>query len=281
MRDGPRRPSDLHGTQSVLVYDIETISAAEPADGGFPPWPTHETVAAAFLHAQLGPDGRWEFDLQTLVQRGEQDVRFLSDIEEQMTRGATKITYNGRGFDAPVLRLNAMTGRRFDCPSLAEHAGANRFGAEHADLAELFAGYGATRKVSMAELCKPLGIPVKTSTTGADVGQLWRESRIDEIASYVREDVVATYLLWLHWSAFRASEEALITRPMAALMRHLERDPELAHLRPFVDSDLARWARSRAMRADVTAAIGRADRKLGREQDERAFAGVAPTSPLF
>jgi len=271
----PHRPSDDHATANTVTFDIETIVDEEAEDGSFPSWPRHRPVAAAFLRADWSSTG-YRFDLQTLICMPGEETAFYSEVDRLLPAGATSVTYNGRGFDLPVLRLQAMAAGRFDLPGLSAHAQAGRYAATHCDLADQFSGYGSTRRVPLVELCQTLGIPVKTSTHGSEVGDLWRAGDIGAIARYVGEDVIATYILWLHWSAFRANDESKVAEPLADLARWLERTPEFEHLAAFATCAPALWARPRALLHRAQAALTDAERRVRQAADERAFAGERP-----
>lgn len=270
MRDQPRRPTDLHAVEPVVAYDIETISAAEQQDGFFPPWPTHRPIALGLARAEE-VDGEWVFELEALIARDTDGADLVEALEQRLGTVRTVATFNGRGFDAPVMRLAALRSRRFDLPQLAAHAHAQRFGATHADLAELFSSYGSARRPALADICTELGIPVKTSVHGSDVAALWLAGEIGQIRAYVLEDAVATLVLYFMWAAHRAADEALLTRPLAALARHIERTPEVASLMPFATCELAGWARPRALRAEIAAAIARQQARVRRAADEASF----------
>ena len=179
-------------------------------------------------------------------------------------------SYNGRQFDALVLRLAAQRQRLWGLKALADHAAANRFGGDHADLADLYSSHG--RKVSLSSICDEIGIPVKTDVAGGDVAALWGAGETERIRLYVMEDAVATLCLYFAWGAARAADEALVTRPLAALARHIEATPDLRHLQSFVECELMRWCRPRALKADIAVALERVTARLRREEDERAFA---------
>lgn len=268
MHNSPRSADGVRAPTSILAYDIETISTAEMPDGSFPPWSTHRPVAIGFARAEHhGSD--WTFALNAIVVDADDEAKLIHEADKRMAAAEVITSFNGRQFDALVLRIAAQRLRLFELKALTNHAAANRFGAEHADLADLYASYG--RKVSLAAICDELGVPVKTSTNGGDVAALWQAAEKDRIHEYVLEDAVATLCVWFAWSAARAADETLITRPLAALARHIEATPTLRHLEPFVDCALTRWARPRAMKADITAALSRAQQKLAREEQERSF----------
>jgi hypothetical protein len=268
----PRRPSDDHAHERVVVFDIETIVDEEPSDGSFPPWPRHKPVAAAFLSAATS-DGETEFRLDTLVCEEGAEAAFYRQVDRLLPAGATAVTFNGRAFDNLVLRLGAMAAFEFAAPNIARLAHANRYGREHADLCELLGGYGAGRGHPLVAICERLRIPVKTSASGGDVGALWRAGERETVLRYVSEDVLATYLVWLNWIAFRHSDPVLIARPLADLARWIERSPELQHLLVFASCPAARWARPRAIAEKVRRALVEAERRVERERIEREFEG--------
>lgn len=269
MRAIPRPPSSISTPRSILAYDIETIAPAMP-DGSFPPWPTHQPVAIGFAAATCR-GGDWTFDIEALVTGGDtQEADLIRRADQRMAAADVVTSYNGRGFDALVLRLAAQRARLWDLDALADHAASPRFGGEHADLADFYSSYG--RKVSLAAIADEIGIPVKTNVAGGDVAGLWETGETERIRRYVAEDAVATLVLWFAWSASRAAEEALVTRPLAALARHIEAVPDLAHLHAFVDCTLMRWCRPRALHADIAAALKRVTTRLRQEEDEREFA---------
>lgn len=268
MRASLRLPSHARSPAAVLAYDLETIAPAMP-DGSFPPWPTHRPVAAAFAEARH-QDGEWVFDISALVTAGETtEADLIREADRRIGAVDVVTTYNGRGFDSLILRVAAQRQRIWCAKAIADHAAANRFGSEHADLADLYSSYG--RKVSLAAIAEQIGVPIKTDIAGGDVAVLWEQGETERIRRYVAEDAVATLCLWFAWTASRAADEALVTRPMAALARHLERTPDLGYLSAFVTCALMRWCRPRALQADIAAALDRVTAKLGREEDERAF----------
>ena len=268
MRASLRFPDYAHARPTVMAYDLETIAPPMP-DGSFPPWPTHVPIAAGFAEARH-QGGRWIFDIAAFVVGGDTlEAELIREAERRIGAVDVVASYNGRGFDALVLRLAAQRARIWDAKAIADHAAANRFGAEHADLADLYSSFG--RKVGLAALCDEIGIPVKTDVAGGDVAALWEAGETERIRQYVCEDAVATLCLYFAWIASRAADEALVTQPMGALVRHIEATPELSHLQQFVHCDLSNWCRPRALKADVTAALARITARLRREEVEREF----------
>lgn len=266
------RPSDEHPGDHVIAFDIESIVEDEPADGSFPKWPLHRPVVASFLTAVFN-DAHYRFRMTSIVCEPGRESDFYQAVNAQLPSGATSIGFNSRGYDLPILQLGAIAERRFDLGGLSHHARAPRFGRSHCDLAEMYSLYGGTKRPSLSEICDRVGIPVKTTVHGDDVGALWRAGEIESIVKYCEEDVAATYCAWLAWHAWRHGDEALIARPLAGLARWIERAPERAHLIPFARSLLADWARPRALALDVADACKVAERRARHAADERAFSG--------
>lgn len=264
-----REPLNEH---SVICYDIETIVDDEPTDGSFPPWPRHRPVAAAFLRARWHED-QYRFSLRTLTCRLGEEMTFYTKIEDIFSQGTTGVTYNGAGFDNRVLGLQMMRHTPgASMPGLTRQVLDGRWSGAHVDLADSLAHFGATRPVALAEICHALDIPVKTSASGADVGALWRAGEHRRIHEYVREDVIATYLVWLHYIAHIRGNEAKMMLPLADLATFIEGEPRLQHLTAFTTCRPAQLARTRAVELRAERANVAQERLRQRQRDEADFA---------
>lgn len=262
---------DEHGLRHVIAYDIETIVAEEPADGSFPPLQKHQPVAAAFLEARQERHDHYDFTLKVITCTAGEEARFIDKVSAALPVGATGVGWNTRGFDNIVLKLRAMKARIFSAEGLARQTEATRFSSTHADLADLFSGYGGARTMSLAAVCELLQIPVKTSVDGSDVGKLWRAGDVRAIKQYVCEDVIATYICWLHYAAWHHCDAKLLSRPLAALADWIESIPDLAHLKPFAICPPAIWAREQVAHLREQSALADLQRLQQRVRDEEAF----------
>lgn len=105
------------------------------------------------------------------------------------------VTYNGRGYDGPVLTIrSAQLGLK---PSRALNG--NRWSiAEHCDLSEVLHFQGATReRYSLDYWCRRFDIESpKGSIDGSQVARAYRAGRIDDIGEYCLRDVRATAQLY-------------------------------------------------------------------------------------
>jgi predicted PolB exonuclease-like 3'-5' exonuclease len=113
------------------------------------------------------------------------------------------VTFNGSGFDLPVLRYRAMV-HAIPATGLAARPYFNRYTDDALGLCDVLSSYSSQAKVSLHELCKVMGLPGKpTGITGSDVDRFYREGRIREIADYCESDVLNTYRVWLRYELFR------------------------------------------------------------------------------
>ncbi len=116
----------------------------------------------------------------------------------------TLVSFNGRGFDLPVLELNGL---RHGCaaPRYFNQRGGlrARFG-RHYDLYDFLCNSGAARLRGGFDLvAKLVGLPGKGEVTGGDVQELWEAGRLDEIHRYCCRDVIQTYFVFLHVERLR------------------------------------------------------------------------------
>lgn len=104
------------------------------------------------------------------------------------------ITFNGKQFDFPYLQMrSAVLGLK---PSVRLET--RRFTRQpHYDVREVLSHNYLQRHGSLDFFCELFGIPTpKSALSGDQVGDAYREGRLDEIAAYCERDVVATAALY-------------------------------------------------------------------------------------
>jgi predicted PolB exonuclease-like 3'-5' exonuclease len=109
------------------------------------------------------------------------------------------VTFNGRGFDIPLLELMAFRyGYSAKRHFKDKWAGRNRFGTKHIDLQDWISNYNAIRmNGGLNLLAKVLGKPGKMGTKGNEVYDMFRQGLIQEINDYCVHDVLDTYFVFL------------------------------------------------------------------------------------
>ena len=266
--------------QSLFVFDIETIPDTDAvpglvgvddenieerrralsqyhldATGGkndFPRQPFHRVVAISYLTAEIDRDGDKEnYSLKEL-----RSGRFDAD-EAELVHGFYQwidktrprlVSYNGRGFDLPVLRHRAM---KYGIEAATFHDTSNkwenyttRFAQDwHCDLQEALTDFGAaSRALKLNEVCAVLGLPGKFGVDGADVAPMFDAGRVSEIRDYCETDVLNTYLVYLRYQLTRG----IITREshnasVEDVMSMIESEKtERSHLGDFMQA----WGKS-------------------------------------
>ncbi|MCC7013208.1 MAG: ribonuclease H-like domain-containing protein [Planctomycetes bacterium] len=107
---------------------------------------------------------------------------------------ARLVTFNGRGYDGPILMLrSAQLGVR-PTRQLVPY----RYDiSDHCDLSDVLTFHGAIERYKLDYWCRRFDIESpKGSIDGSQVGRAYREGRIDDIGEYCLRDVRATSALY-------------------------------------------------------------------------------------
>jgi predicted PolB exonuclease-like 3'-5' exonuclease len=109
---------------------------------------------------------------------------------------AKLVSFNGRGFDLPLLELAAF---RYGCSGRDHfYNSRNRYGGNHLDLMDWLGNYGACRLSGGLDLLsKMLGKPGKMEVSGDQVYEMYRAGRLQDINDYCLCDTLDTYFVFL------------------------------------------------------------------------------------
>jgi predicted PolB exonuclease-like 3'-5' exonuclease len=108
---------------------------------------------------------------------------------------AKLVTFNGRGFDMPLLELAAF---RYGIPAPEYYQKSRNRYSGPIDLMEFMTNFGACRMVGgLNLLAKLLGKPGKMDVAGDQVLRLYREGKSQEINDYCTCDTLDTYFVFL------------------------------------------------------------------------------------
>jgi 3'-5' exonuclease len=138
------------------------------------------------------------------------------------TFGGCLVTFNGRGFDLPVLELHALR-HGIAAPAYFARRG-RRSDEHHLDLQDFVTNRGDFRiRGGLNLLTKSIGLPGKTGIDGSRVQELFEAGRLQEIHRYCRADVIQTYFLFLRVQLVRGRiDDAGYQRACAASAHFLE-----------------------------------------------------------
>ena len=116
----------------------------------------------------------------------------------------TLVTFNGRGYDVPVLEFAAFRygialPDWFNTSAPAYEQFRNRYNrVAHLDMMDLFSNFGATRMTGGLNLLANLiGKPGKSGIDGSQVQDLYDSGHAKDVNDYCRCDVLDTYFVFL------------------------------------------------------------------------------------
>lgn len=263
--------------RDVIVFDIETVVDADAArcvlrlpDIGdeaardalsdyylektegrndFPRQPFHQIVAISYGHLirEPGEEGG-ELVIRRLATGGDK-----SSSEKEMlegffhlieTRAPQLVSYNGRGFDIPVLKYRAMV-HALSCPRWFTQGDKwngydSRYSKDyHCDLLEVLSDFGTSARCSMDEVAAAFGVPGKLETAGDNVREMFESGQIDAIRDYCETDVLSTMLIFLRHQLFcGALSQGAYVRAVLGVRNYIEAESER---RPHLAEYLRAW----------------------------------------
>ena len=207
---------------SVIVWDIETVpdlggfARANGLDGKtddeirgavgnkFPKHIYHSIVCIGALVAS-DKGSHWNVEALGAPHVGDRTEKelisaFVSRIDELKPQ---LVTFNGSGFDLPVLRYRAMV-NEVSASGLSARPYFNRYTEDALDLCDVLASFNPQCRATLHEICRVMGLPGKPDgIAGSEVESYFRDGKIQEIAAYCESDVVNTYEVWLRHELFR------------------------------------------------------------------------------
>lgn len=241
-------------SQHVVVFDLETVpctetlarlhgrealtddEAVEILGDKFPKLPLHKVAVLAALVAER-VDGVWQVRSLGAPHIGERsEIDLISAFAARVDAlRPTLVTFNGSGFDLPVLRYRAIV-HGIAAPGLTSRPYFKRYDQAHVDLCDELASFQSNAKAPLDDLCKMMGLPGKPQ--GIDGSKVWEQVRAGNIqtcADYGETDVVNTYRVWLRYELFRGAitpEEMTASESdlTAFITARLDERPHLAFL---------------------------------------------------
>lgn len=153
----------------------------------------------------------------------------------------TLVTFNGRGYDIPLLELAAFR-YGISLPAWFNYGGKsfdqarNRYNmSTHLDLQDLISNYGAVRMIGGLNLLANLiGKPGKSGVDGSQVQDMYLAGKVQEINDYCRCDVLDTYFMFLRMQVLMGQlklddEQKLVQETHDWLQQQQGSNPAYAH----------------------------------------------------
>lgn len=220
----------------ILVFDIETIPDVESGrklynlDGlsdedtakalfalrrqktGHDFLPLHlQKIIAISLVLQRGTDIKvWSLGDENTPE-AELIQRFFSGLDKHTP---TLVSWNGSGFDLPVLHYRALL-HRVQAPTYWETGEQqsgfrwnnylNRYHYRHLDLMDVLGAYQNKAFAPLDDIASMLGFPGKMGMSGAHVWKNYLNGELQDIRNYCETDVLNTYCVYLRFEHMRGT----------------------------------------------------------------------------
>lgn len=210
----------------------------------------HKIVCVSFIAGTIHPlkGGKEKYVIKSIKtggRNGESEEEILRQIFSYLNKHPSRlISFNGRGFDLPVMQYRAMK-YGIDAKWIYNDGYYNynhRYSIEkHCDLLDMFSNFGASARVKMAEVAALFKVPCKfNGISGSNVYELFKAGKIEEICNYCEDDVIATYILYLrfmeHSGKLSAEGYNIVIDNLLAM---LKADTAPAHQTLFAEKFLA------------------------------------------
>jgi len=164
-------------------------------------------------------------------------------LRVQMKKARMRVTWNGRGFDLPVLKQRSLV---YGLQAHAWHRTDPRYGYDyryesrwHCDLMDVLCDNGASARLGLHEAAVAIGLPGKMeAASGSEVGAMLETGDHDRINRYCEGDVLNTYALYLRWAYLSSVMSARgHNASVRDLVDYLERERlKRPHLGEFLDA---------------------------------------------
>lgn len=203
-----RRLYDLHDLSDEDVATVMFHKRHEESGHDFLRHYLHKIVAISVLLRRDNLLQVWSLGDET---SSEKDLiqRFFEGIDRF---SPTIVSWNGSGFDLPVLHYRALRcgvscGRYWESgesdPAFRWNNYLSRYHARHTDVMDVLSGYQARAAAPLDEIAQFLGFPGKQGSHGSTVWEQYRAGGIAGIRAYCETDVLNTYLIFLRLEHMR------------------------------------------------------------------------------
>lgn len=254
--------------QNLLVFDIETIPDLDAGRRlhGLEELDDKDTASALFaLRRQENGTEFLRLPLQKIVaisvvmrassgalkvfSLGSEESPEKALIEEffGIIERATPqlISWNGGGFDLPVLHYRAMrhgitAARYWDTGENDRDFKYNnyisRYHQRHLDLMDVLALYNGRAVAPLDQVATILGFPGKMGMSGAKVFDAVQEGQLKAVRDYCETDVLNTYLVFLRFELMRGNLDAAGEHTETERLRAYLEQEKKPHLQQFLEA---------------------------------------------
>jgi 3'-5' exonuclease len=143
-----------------------------------------------------------------------------AQTRQRLRKPIPLVTFNGRGFDLPLLELAAY---RYGLTAREHFQNRDRYKSPNIDVFDFITNFGSVRgNHSQDALAKLLGLPGKMEVAGHQVWSLHQQGKIGDIADYCLCDTLDLYFIFLRTRVMTGQltleQEDRLTRAARALL---------------------------------------------------------------
>ncbi|MBM4196181.1 MAG: 3'-5' exonuclease [Gammaproteobacteria bacterium] len=231
----------LYGLEGIPDEDVARVMAFQQMqETGTEFLPPHQQRIVAISVALRRQD---QLQVWSLGEPGdsEQEIvrRFFEGIDKYTP---DLVSWNGSGFDLPVLQYRAMlhgvvSQRYWDTGDEDREFRFNnylsRFHWRHIDLMDVLSGFQGRGRASLDGMATLLGFPGKLGMDGSKVWEAWRAGQIAAIRAYCETDVMNTWLVFLRFQLIRGHLDGKAHAAELARVRAFLGQADKPHWREF------------------------------------------------
>jgi predicted PolB exonuclease-like 3'-5' exonuclease len=235
-----RRLYDLGDLDDAGVAQAMFAKQRQLRQSDFLPPPQQRVVAISVLlrsrdGLRISSLGDEQAPERELVQR------FFDGLERY---SPTLVSWNGSGFDLPVLNYRALrhgvnAHRYWDVGEGDRDFRFNnylsRYHWRHTDLMDVLSGYGASGRASLELAAQLIGLPGKLGIGGAQVWPAYRRGEIAAIRDYCEIDVLNTYLIYLRFELMRGVLDAATYQKELEVVEAKLAQSDRPHLKQYLE----------------------------------------------
>ncbi len=208
-----------------LLYELEGLNEADAAkamlaarrtkipEATILPLHQHKVVAIS-VAVRWTREERESFVVKSLGHESSTEKELVAELFRAIEKRPTLVSWNGNGFDLPVLQYRALlhsipctpywdTGE-FDRDFKFNNY-QSRYHRRHLDIMDILARYQPRCSASLDEIAKLIGFPGKSGIGGAYVHDAYLNGQLQEIRDYCDIDVLNTYLISLRYEFIRGA----------------------------------------------------------------------------
>ena len=199
---------DLSGSNAEIAEKMREIRRNESNGSDFMRHHLHKIVVISAVLDSHNKIKVWSLGEKDSSEK-ELISRFFEGIEKY---SPTLVSWNGAGFDLPVLHyralVNGVVAPRYwemgeEDASFKWNNYLNRYHYRHMDLMDILSCYQAKASARLDEIATMMDFPGKMGMDGSKVLDAYLNGEIEAIRHYCETDVLNTYLVYLRFEVMR------------------------------------------------------------------------------